>query len=195
MFNKIAGGFLFPFAPLLSSSKLSSLTASDNVVLPFHFNEIEEVNKSDKKLVIRVPGNKEVLHVATCIMHNILRNNIKEHKGCDVDFIRCMYRGRSAGTPKPSGMQEVVEDLIEHVNLAIKKGYKAENIILYGWSFGGAVATLATEKLHLMGIKVSLFADRTFASAQEVFKCSLTNKSRSLIYVTSAKQYCQLQHC
>ncbi|MCH9755694.1 MAG: hypothetical protein K0U37_00680 [Gammaproteobacteria bacterium] len=62
----------------------------------------------------------------------------------------------------------------EEVKTLLDKGIPAENITLYGYSFGGGIAAQIAKKLHDEGFCVNLTIDRSFSSLSSVI-ASKTN--------------------
>jgi hypothetical protein len=61
-------------------------------------------------------------------------------------------------------VKDNIIDGIAQVQRLIKSGVTPENIILYGDSYGAAVATGVTDYFHKFGFKISIFAVRTFST-------------------------------
>lgn len=148
--------------------------------------EIEKVGIKDKEVMIDVPGTEnEKLHgyylpspvaseKAVIYLHGRAHNNGNSARACmkiqehvPVNVLMADYRGfgKSAGKATPEG---VVEDAKAMYDYLIQKGFKSENITIYGHSLGGAIAIELASK---MKDKVrNLVIQSSFSSAKEVAK-------------------------
>lgn len=73
------------------------------------------------------------------------------------------YRGIGYSTGQPYKEEDVIEDYCRQVRrLVQEEGVNPENISCYGHSLGGAIATLAVDKLRNEGYPVSIYNDRSF---------------------------------
>jgi uncharacterized protein len=112
-----------------------------------------------KKILIRFGGQNE----------NYENHNgyiAKAHK-LGYDLLLFNYRGvgKSNGSPSPEGL---IKDGRAAIDYALSLGYNPKNIIVHGFSLGGAIATktLASDQEHYQ--KVKFINDRSFSSVKAV---------------------------
>lgn len=146
--------------------------------------EIKKAGIKDKEILIDVPGTKnEKLHgyylpspiqtdKAVIYLHGRAHNNGTSAKSClklqehiPVNVLMVDYRG-SGKSPGIATPESVVKDAEVMYDYLIQKGFKPENITVYGHSLGGAVAIeLASkmkDKIH------NLIIQSSFSSLKEV---------------------------
>lgn len=85
---------------------------------------------------------------------------------CEVDVICCNYRGCGRSDGFAARDEYLVHDGVAQVLDLVKKGVKPENILLSGYSLGGAVALAVDEKLEEQKITVKAINERSFRSIQ-----------------------------
>ncbi len=159
-------------------------------------NEIEKAGIKNKEVMIDVPGTENeklqgyylpspvLTDKAVIYLHGRAHNNGNSARACmkiqehvPVNVLMADYRGfgKSAGKATPEG---VVEDAKTMYEFLIQKGFKPENITIYGHSLGGAIAI---ELASQMKDKVrNLIIQSSFSSAKEVAK-EYKNKYLSFI--------------
>ena len=86
----------------------------------------------------------------------------KVSEGACAKVIAFNYRGIDRSQGLIITEEDLIVDTVAQVNRLIKKGIDASSITLYGFCLGGAVATLAAERLKSQGINVHLYNDRSF---------------------------------
>lgn len=148
--------------------------------------EIKKAGIKDKEILINVPGTKnEKLHgyylpapvqtdKAVIYLHGRAHNNgtsarsclkIQEHIPVNVLMVDYRGSGKSPGIATPESVVKDAEVMYDHL---IQRGFKPENITVYGHSLGGAIAIeLASrmkDKIH------SLIIQSSFSSLKEVAK-------------------------
>jgi effector protein SdbA len=82
--------------------------------------------------------------------------------GCTV--ISFNYHGLDYSTGRAWTQKDLVNDAVAQAQRLLALGVKPENIAFEGMSMGGAIATLATAKMHDMGHKVYLYNERSYRS-------------------------------
>ena len=94
----------------------------------------------------------------------------KMAKDVGANVICCNYRGVMKSSGFPTKEEHLIEDgdaVVQHLR---DQGVEPKNILLYGSSIGGAVATHVAEKRVTEGEKVSLMSDRSFSSLEAVIQ-------------------------
>lgn len=92
--------------------------------------------------------------------------NMAKKVGANVICVN--YRGVGDSSGFPTGDQDLIDDGDAVVEYLKKQNVAPENILLYGRSLGGAVATHVAEKRVSNNEKVSLCTDRSFSSLYKV---------------------------
>ena len=85
-------------------------------------------------------------------------------KDVGANVLSCNYRGVGLSTGFPTGDQDLIADGDAMVQHLLNQGVKPENILLYGTSLGGAVATQVSARHAESGEKIALCNDRSFSS-------------------------------
>jgi hypothetical protein len=120
-----------------------------------------------KKILIRFGGNGE--NYESHASYNIEDSYIaKGHKlGYDVLLFNYRGIGKSKGTPSPEGLLQDGQAVLDFV---LSQGYEPHNILVHGFSLGGAIATktLASKQDQYKNIK--FVNDRPFSSIRAVIK-------------------------
>jgi pimeloyl-ACP methyl ester carboxylesterase len=83
---------------------------------------------------------------------------------CHARLVLFDYSGVNGSKGWAHNTQTLLNDGIVQVNHLLKQGVKPENIILYGWSIGGAIASLVADYFHQQQRTVYLFNDRSFSN-------------------------------
>lgn len=117
--------------------------------------------------VIHFGGNRETWQSSISNTANFLYTHKKNEKHVSILF-NPPGVGKSAGSV--SSQEDLVDAGLKQVNVLLENGVKPEQIILKGYSLGGAVATLVAAKLKDEGKDVYLFNDRSFSSLKNVVK-------------------------
>lgn len=187
LFNKLLGGFLSniilqaqtiskekvnetteAFSEILDdinktglSAKTLSITTHDDAIL--NGVEITQQQTTSEKYIVYFQGNG-ILYEDT--IENKYDNGIlsaAQNLNCNV--IAFNYRGVGNSKGKATSKDDLVTDGLAIVQyLLYEKKIKPENIVLHGYSLGGAIATLVAERLHAKKISVSVFNSRTFST-------------------------------
>ncbi len=100
--------------------------------------------------------------------------NLQEHIPANALIVDYRGYGKSTGTPSGKG---VIQDALSMYKYLIDKGYKPENISLYGRSLGGAVALELATKVKVR----SVIIQSSFSSLRELLKFQLPKLPSFLI--------------
>lgn len=117
-----------------------------------------KAKQNTDKVVIYLHGND--LNVSRWILAPI-----HLQKEVDVNFLIVDYRGygKSTGSPTQEG---VIIDALSMYNHLLEKGYKPENISIYGRSLGGAVALELANRVKVRSVVVQ----SSFSSRRDIMK-------------------------
>lgn len=84
-------------------------------------------------------------------------------------YVLFNYRGVGKSTGAASSYEDLVTDALAQAQRLIDDGVDPENIIFDGHSLGGAISTVAAERLHkLRDWKVRAYNDRSFSTTSSV---------------------------
>ncbi|NDH09578.1 MAG: hypothetical protein EBY16_08210 [Gammaproteobacteria bacterium] len=86
----------------------------------------------------------------------------KVSEGAHAKVIAFNYRGIDRSQGLIITEEDLIVDTVAQVKRLIDNDINASSITLYGFCLGGAVATLAAERLKSQGINVHLYNDRSF---------------------------------
>lgn len=86
------------------------------------------------------------------------------------NVISCDYRGVGKSTGFPHDEQDLIDDGDAVVQYLRDQGVPPENILVYGTSLGGAIATHVAERRAAKGEKMSLCSDRSFSKLSMAIK-------------------------
>lgn len=128
-------------------------------------NNPDEEKKAfgDRKYIIFLNGNGGCYeHMLPTLM------KISEETGTSVYCGNYRGIGRSEGFP--TGYQDLVMDGEAMVQYLLTKGVKSENILIHGWSFGGAVGVHLAALHQEEGHEMNFGSDRSFASLSAILK-------------------------
>ena len=90
---------------------------------------------------------------------------VEIQKHVPVNALLVDYRGYGKSTGKPT-IEGVINDAVAMYDYLIQRGYKAENISLYGRSIGGAIALELANKVKVK----SIVLQSTFTSLKDIAK-------------------------
>lgn len=77
-------------------------------------------------------------------------------------------RGVGQSSSYTKSYRQLVMDLIVQIQRVLDLGIQPYNLTVHGHSLGGATAAFAVSYFHKKGIKIKLFADRTFADLRKL---------------------------
>jgi pimeloyl-ACP methyl ester carboxylesterase len=109
-------------------------------------------------------------------------------KNCQCKMICFNYRGvggSSKNDRRACSKDDLLKDGIAQVRRLLEQGIPPANIVLKGYSLGGAVATLVASHFHNLDIRLHLFNDRSFSSLTNV----LVGRIRTLGTGTGHQEY------
>lgn len=92
------------------------------------------------------------------------------------------YRGVGKSTGTAQYANDLCTDGIAQVQRLLDQGIPANQIILYGHSLGGAVATRVAQYFHGKGLKVKLFNDRSFSNLTHVMVGHIRGEASDTIF-------------
>ena len=153
---------LFAAEAIDCQTKMVGVMTHDGALL----DTIEITPKSSlapKKYIIHLLGNADYYE------NNIaeMAEEANEHQCTVVGF---NYRGVGQSSKKhyAQSKNDLMIDAIASVQRLLDKGVDPKNILLKGWSLGGALATLTAKHFHDRGKKIYVFNDRSFSSFTNV---------------------------
>lgn len=128
-----------------------------------------------KKILIRFGGNGENYESLYEVMQEY--SYIKKVHKLGYDVLLFNYRGvgKSKGSATPDGLAKDGQAVIDY---ALSQGYKEKNILIHGFSLGGAIATKALASNQACYQEIKFVNDRSFSSIKSVIE----NFSISRIY-------------
>ena len=144
----------------------------DTVILePFH---IQNRPTKDKTFIIKFCGN-----------YNCYEEFIDEYaedaKALDATIVGFNYRGVGNSTKNPERFRDLVTDGITQVQRLLDNKASSNNIIIHGYSIGGAVATKVAEYFSNKNITLTLINERSFSSLSAAAEGILRNNLTGLL--------------
>lgn len=144
----------------ISRCQRHTIETADHVKLDtIVVNNLEQIKKpiNEQKFVVFFTGNSgsyegafdELLHFSNETGANVYTGN---------------YRGVGESEGFPTGFKDLVMDGEAMIQFLLSKGVKSKNILIYGWSMGGAVGTHVAALHQKTGDEMNLANDRSFAS-------------------------------
>lgn len=152
------------------NSKEIAITGEDNVQLNAMFFKKPTSFFSclrSKKILIRFGGNGEIYetHAAGNIKESYI--SIGHKLGYDVLLFNYRGFGKSKDSPTPDRLTQDGQAVIDY---ALKQGYKPENVVIHGFSIGGAIATKTLASKEHVYKEIKFINDRSFSSLEKVIK-------------------------
>ncbi|MES2212678.1 MAG: hypothetical protein V4490_06030, partial [Pseudomonadota bacterium] len=120
---------------------------------PYH----EKSNIADQKYIIFFGGNDKSFEGS----YASLEKDAERLSTCVIGF---NYRNVGSSTKQATSTHDFVIDGIAQVQRLLDIGVQPEHIVLKGYSYGAAFATLVASHFHKNNQNINLFHDRSFSS-------------------------------
>lgn len=149
-----------PYNNNLMQLNMSTMSAQDGTkLIGYEYGKDPDI----RKWVIHFPGNFG-------LAQNYVDVGPYFHSAFRCHFLTMNYRGvGGSGNGSPRDFNQLVEDGCKIIDSIVASGFKRENIIVHGHSFGGAVAIHVAAEKQLKCIASNTF-DSILAIAKEILK-------------------------
>src|SRR5262249_40432532 len=134
----------------------------------------QNVPADQQKWIIFLNGN------GGCYEENLYKL-VKESNATGANVLSGNYRGVMRSEGKATCAHHLVLDAEAMIQFLLDKGVQPKNIMIHGWSLGGAVATEVATYHQEQDNAMSICSDRSLASIADVIKAIIPGKLGWLI--------------
>jgi alpha/beta superfamily hydrolase len=131
----------------------------------YHPKQIE-LAPAEQKWIVYLNGN------ATCFEQHLKKLQLFSEKN-EANILTGNYRGVMRSKGKVTSSHDQIVDGETMVQYLLNKGVPAKNILIHGWSLGGAVSVAVASHHQETGNEMHLCSESSFANFKEVLSCKI----------------------